>query len=378
MRTLSHAEFLAMRRFPGLDGLRAIAAVLVVIVHYGGPRWAWLSGWAGVHIFFVLTGFLITTLALREEERNGKVSLRSFYIRRVFRIMPVYFVVLGIIVALDVLRRQPGNNVRSLWLYYVTFNNDIAGDRLQSIFLYGQSWTLGIEQKFYLVWPFLAFLIAAMAFGRKIAFALAGMAVALLLIPVTGGSSVHYFVILVGCLLALVMHSPKGFAVLRPLTSVPVGLAVAALWVVAHLYIPWGRVTIGEPLTIALYAIPVALLLVVTVSHGPVQWILSRRPMRIVGERSYSLYLIQMVAGLTIAATIPIFAIPRTATVIAVACLAFVMADVLYRWVELPMIGLGKKVLDRSARRRERHVQPVELPARAVPSLAVDQFVDRH
>jgi len=98
--------------------------------------------------------------------------------------------------------------------------------------------------------------------------------------------------------------------------------------------------------------------------------------MRFVGERSYSLYLIQMVAGLTIAATIPIFAIPRTATVIAVACLALVMADVLYRWVELPMIALGKRVLDRTARRRERLAQTVELPAPADHRL-VDQHPAR-
>ena len=73
-----------MRRFPALDGLRAIAAVIVVAFHFGGPRWTWLSGWVGVQLFFVLSGFLITTLMLREEESRGRVSLRSFYIRRVF------------------------------------------------------------------------------------------------------------------------------------------------------------------------------------------------------------------------------------------------------------------------------------------------------
>ncbi|MEK8109623.1 acyltransferase [Micromonospora sp. M12] len=83
-----------MRRFPALDGLRAVAAIMVFAFHYGGPSWKWLTGWIGVHLFFVLSGFLITTLLLREEHRYGRVSLRAFYLRRFFRIMPVYLLVL--------------------------------------------------------------------------------------------------------------------------------------------------------------------------------------------------------------------------------------------------------------------------------------------
>ena len=89
MKSLTHADYLALRRFPALDGLRAIAAVLVVFFHYGGPDW--LQGWAGVQMFFVLSGFLITTLMLREERGTGRVSLSEFYLRRAFRILPVYW-----------------------------------------------------------------------------------------------------------------------------------------------------------------------------------------------------------------------------------------------------------------------------------------------
>jgi peptidoglycan/LPS O-acetylase OafA/YrhL len=63
-----------MRRFPALDGLRAIAAVLVVLFHLDGP--AILQGWIGVHLFFVLSGFLITTLPLREQDRTGRSNRR--------------------------------------------------------------------------------------------------------------------------------------------------------------------------------------------------------------------------------------------------------------------------------------------------------------
>src|SRR4030088_1441759 len=80
-RQLKHSD--------ALDGMRAIGVLLVIFEHFAGERYKWLSGWLGVHIFFVMSGFLITTLLLREQERNGRVSLRDFYVRRVFRIMPV-------------------------------------------------------------------------------------------------------------------------------------------------------------------------------------------------------------------------------------------------------------------------------------------------
>ena len=66
----------AARRFPALDGLRAVAAIMVVFFHFGGPHWTRLSGWSGVQIFFVLSGFLITTLALREEQMRSAENSR--------------------------------------------------------------------------------------------------------------------------------------------------------------------------------------------------------------------------------------------------------------------------------------------------------------
>src|SRR5215471_12676618 len=92
---MSHADFRSLRRFAALDGVRAIAVLLVVVTHSRGPRpLHYLAGWNGVTIFFVLSGFLITTLALREEEQSGRMSLRSFYVRRAFRILPLYMLVL--------------------------------------------------------------------------------------------------------------------------------------------------------------------------------------------------------------------------------------------------------------------------------------------
>jgi len=96
--TLSHDAFVSSTRFPAFDGVRAVAALMVVAYHFAGPNWTFLSGWLGVHLFFVLSGVLITTLLLREESANERVSLARFWIRHVFRILPAYYVALRLIV----------------------------------------------------------------------------------------------------------------------------------------------------------------------------------------------------------------------------------------------------------------------------------------
>jgi len=94
-----------MQRIPSLDGLRAISITLVILSHL--VKWKHVSldlggsyGALGVHVFFVLSGFLITNLLLREHERSSTISLRDFYIRRAFRIFPAAFVFLGVVVVL--------------------------------------------------------------------------------------------------------------------------------------------------------------------------------------------------------------------------------------------------------------------------------------
>src|SRR5438105_858055 len=95
-------------RIPTLDGLRAVSIVLVLFSHTLGTgvvpmlHHAHVFGSTGVRTFFVLSGFLITTLLVREHERHGRISLRGFYVRRAFRIFPafyVYLAVIGVLVA---------------------------------------------------------------------------------------------------------------------------------------------------------------------------------------------------------------------------------------------------------------------------------------
>jgi len=358
MRAMTHADFLAARRFSGLDGLRAVAAVLVIVFHVGGAHLEWLSGWVGVHVFFVLSGFLITTLALREESRNGRVSLRDFYLRRAFRILPVYFVVLGATALVYVLRGEfTSVGFGQAMPYYLTFNGELNGPGR----VFGIVWTLGIEQKFYLVWPLLVFAGGAFLARTRILATLCLIASMFLLWTLVLPMFVHYYVILLGCLLAVVMHSKRGFTLVRPLTHPLVGVLAAGGLIAAQLWIPTGVAQFGsEAPVIALYAIPVVLLIPSLVAPGPVSWLLSRPTLVFIGERSYSLYLTQQIAGFVAAGLSPMFTTPRVASAIAVTLIALLLADQLYRHVEQPMIALGRRVIQRQ-RDRDRP-RPLEQP----------------
>lgn len=366
MRSLSHDEYLAMRRLPALDGLRAIAALMVVAFHFGGAKWSWLSGWLGVHVFFVLSGYLITTLALREEDRKGKVSLRDFYLRRLFRIFPAYYVVLAVVVGLAWVNGN-WSLFKPLMPYYLTFNNEFAGPAP-----FAHTWTLGIEQKFYLVWPVLAFVLARASFGRRLGLTVAALA----FLPVVvvfwqndpnGSWAVHYIAILLGCLVAIVLHHPRGWRLLQPLTHPVAGVVVCVLFIAVHLSIDplmhWlaGEVSFTEKYKIVfgLYGVPVALLIPALLGNGPGRWLLSRPLMVYIGERSYSLYLVQYLGHAVAIALVPALAVDRTATWLAAAVASVLLADLVYRYVEQPMIKLGRRVIDRK--------RPVPPPVEVVP-----------
>ncbi|MGC8633619.1 MAG: acyltransferase family protein [Candidatus Limnocylindrales bacterium] len=147
-------------RLPGLDGLRAIA-VLAVIAYHADLGWV-PGGFLGVDVFFVISGFLITTLLLAERERLGHIDLRGFWLRRARRLLPALFLLLAttltlcVLLAPDELAQVRGDTLAAL--VYVT--NWYLVFRQQSYFeLMGRPspllhlWSLAVEEQFYLVWP---------------------------------------------------------------------------------------------------------------------------------------------------------------------------------------------------------------------------------
>jgi peptidoglycan/LPS O-acetylase OafA/YrhL len=115
-----------------------------------GPIWQFFSnqGNLGVRIFFTLSGFLITYLLLDENNRTGKISLRAFYMRRIFRIFPVYYLYLAVLATSQIF--QIYNDAGSTWLGALTFTRNLIG---QGDSATGHLWSLAVEEQFYLAWP---------------------------------------------------------------------------------------------------------------------------------------------------------------------------------------------------------------------------------
>lgn len=151
---------------PGLDSLRAIAIAWVMLFHSFlvgglGEDFAWLSryGWMGVDIFFVLSGFLIGSQLFRPMAAGASPSLREFYRKRAYRILPAFLVVLAAYALLPGLREAPGMEP---WWKFAGFFMNLSIDYGQNQ-AFSHAWSLCVEEHFYLVFPLLALVL-----GRRL------------------------------------------------------------------------------------------------------------------------------------------------------------------------------------------------------------------
>ena len=153
----------ALPYYKSLDGMRAIAVLMVMCIHSRLMP----IGWVGVQMFFVLSGFLITGILITQTNRPFGLFLRRFYWRRGLRIWPLYFLFLGLCAIAYAIWGIP-ESWRSAWIWLVTFTHNLA--RMSPHFVdsdyFGHFWTLCIEEQFYLVWPFLVFFIPLKHFRR--------------------------------------------------------------------------------------------------------------------------------------------------------------------------------------------------------------------
>lgn len=159
------------RYVPELDGFRGIAIILVVGFHAGLPGFR-VGGYLGVDLFFVLSGYLITSILLQEKENKGRIDILNFYFRRWARLAPAFFVlILFTIIANVFIINNTGqifSDIISAFGYIANWTRAFGSG---SPMYLGHVWSLAIEEQFYLVWPILlSALLSAISYRRIFSF----------------------------------------------------------------------------------------------------------------------------------------------------------------------------------------------------------------
>ena len=296
-----------MKHRRDIEGLRAVAVIAVLLFHFGVPGTE--GGFIGVDVFFVISGFLITSLLVAERTDSGRISLRDFYARRVRRLLPISATVLVVTALAAAMWLEPtrladlARDIRAAATFTVNMvfadrGTDYLGAELPPSPIQ-HFWSLAVEEQFYLVWPALIAVVALGARNVRARVAAAmGVVVALSLslsILLTDSHPAWSFFGLhtrawelgLGSLLAVVSRGVRRIPESRRVTMSWAGLAIIAVCTVT-----FGNVT-GFPGWIA--AIPVLATCAVLVGGdesptGPVR-VLGHPFMQWVGQRSYSLYL---------------------------------------------------------------------------------------
>jgi len=322
-----------MRRIPSLDGLRAVSILFVVVGHWAELRYkshvvisdvAGSFANLGVRIFFVISGYLITTLLLKEQFKTSTIRLRDFYVRRAYRILPAaIFFMLPVFVIFR--HEMKWYHAAAAALYLTNF------DYAHPWFL-GHLWSLSVEEQFYFLWPGVlkkwhrhkvAILAGVVAFAPvyRVICHFMGM----------HGRADETFpavadVLAIGCLLAIFaerlpkIRSFSAVAMIFPVALVPIytgvlkfhvnPLILFGLWPLMHVCIAG---------------------LLLHVVQSP-YWVLNARPVVWLGKISYSLYLWQQ-----------LFVFGTHSKPWYVALLALAMASISYYFVEQPMLRLRER-----------------------------------
>jgi peptidoglycan/LPS O-acetylase OafA/YrhL len=300
-----------MGRWPALDGLRGLAIILVMVEHtHLAP---FHGGGLGVDLFFVLSGFLISGLLLAEFQRSGRLDIRRFYYRRALRLLPALLVLVAVTTGLALAYHQSEVGRATLamaprTLFYVA---NLGRTDIGNPSLLAHTWSLSIEEQFYLVWPLALLLLLRSRWSPTamvgIALAFAGLTTVTRTVSyLTGPDTPEHFgawyfrtdtkvdALLLGCTIALLLASelPGTRWIARlPIGAIGLGSCLALLAVV-----PWveqTRITFMAQVSVFRLA-SAGLILAFVLGRRPASWLeraFRARWLCFTGVLSYSLYL---------------------------------------------------------------------------------------
>ena len=343
-------SFTSTRYFSGLDALRAISVIAVIWTHVSGVHGMHLfnQGNKGVDLFFAISGFLVTTLLLREYRLNGRISLRDFYIRRTLRIFPLYYAVLALYCLLVLLTLKGTSKGSEFWNNFPAFatytsnwfvNAENSADHGVTFYF---AWSLATEEQFYLLWPTLMVLLLWKVKKDWVlvvaALALIGMKVAA--VPYDGGTLLATVfaslapAILFGAAFAVLLNNRAAFNVLYPLLARRLSAPAMAVLLLAMLQVNayWLIVHAQMALLVACVCIRED-----THLHPLLTW----RPAVFMGTISYGIYLMHMLAANVVrkvlghASGIDVF--------VATTLLVILLAYLSFRYFEAPILRLKSR-----------------------------------
>jgi len=331
---------------PDLEGLRGIAILAVLLFHAGIPGTD--GGFVGVDIFFVLSGFLITWLLLKEESRSGTIDIARFYFRRSLRILPPAFFYLAVILFLTV-AGVLAVGTRDLLYSALFIRNAYGVGGSPEVSHY---WSLAVEEQFYLTWPFLLLVLR----GRTRLLVTAALIV--LLAVWRSWTSLHFGVtaagahaLLFGCLLAQLRQTPSTSPyVLQGVLQSPGTFAASGAVILAVIFfrVPDGA-TAGWLQVWPVLATTLIVNYSIAGHQDPISRVLNLGPVEWIGRLSYSLYLWQELFCWS-----PVsnqYAASRWPLLVA---LSFACASLSYYLVELPALSAREKL--------EHRWHPASLP----------------
>jgi len=345
----------ATAAIPSLDGLRAIAVLLVFFAHSRVENI--VPGGLGVTVFFVLSGYLITTLMRIEYARSGAISYRGFYLRRLLRLMPPLFIVVaasGLLAAVSIIDGAFTSGGLFSALFYFGNYHVISHDFHGMPAGIGLVWSLAIEEHYYLLYPPLAALLLRVGRVGLSVIVLSMLCAAVLAwrywLVFHGGSEAYLMMatdtrvdaILIGCLMAL-LRNPWLDRVPAPkalhdwaIASVCVAVLMGTLLYRDEVFRLTARYTL-QSLAIA----PLIYLAVARADRLPFRW-LNARPLVYIGTISYTIYLSHHVILLGLAKHWP--QLSWIWLTLAGAALTLALAEPMRRWVEEPCAKLRKRL----------------------------------
>lgn len=272
---------------PALDGLRAVAILMVVVGH----MFQLASGWIGVHLFFVLSGYLITRLLSAEIDRTGTIDFRRFYWHRFLRLMPPLWAMLLAFLPFILLGHHPRAQLQSWSMAATYLMNFNAAFEWMSNEAFVHTWTLATEEQFYLLWPAALLFVALHRPRLALAILLIGAICWRVYLCLHGASVNRIYYgpdtnsdsLITGCLLGFTRVSETW--VKRVSVSWTIWIPAISLALLAVTY--YESRLVATAIVGDLVAILGALLIIA----APTWRVLSTRPMVFVGKISYSLYL---------------------------------------------------------------------------------------